>query len=127
MPRPSIPPAEFKAAQAALLRAGKPEDACGRCGCPRAERSLDGRSWAGGHLPKPTFSHAKSGSSSGRSKELPVLAPTSCDCSCCICFCTGWIEPFAGQPFLRCTYTRDGARAPAEPAEPEVMEEIEGL
>jgi hypothetical protein len=124
MPRSVDELAEFKAIQAALLRAGAPTDACGRCGCPRAERSVDGRSWAGGHLPKPTFSYAKSGSSSGRSRELPVLAPTSCDCSCCICFCTGWVEPFAGQPFLRCTYARDGARAPA-PAEMEEMEEVD--
>jgi hypothetical protein len=88
-----IPRGEFQDAQSALMRAGMPSDPCGRCGCRRKH-----------HFPKPTFSFSKSGGSSGKSRELPVLAPTSCDCPFCICSCVGFVEPFAGQKFERCVY-----------------------
>lgn len=87
-----IDDAVFKEAQDRLRAAGKPEDPCGRCGCRRD-----------GHLPGKTFSYAKSGGSSGNSKEIPVLAPWSCDCKYCLCFCVEFIEPFEGQPFVVCS------------------------
>lgn len=87
-----IDPTVFAEAQARLKKAGKAEDPCGRCGCRRD-----------GHMPKPTYSYAKSGGSSGKSVEVPVLAPTSCDCKFCTCSCVEFVEPFSGQKFLRCT------------------------
>ena len=72
---------------------GKPDDPCGRCGCSRDA-----------HLPKPTFSYAKSGGSSGKAIEIPVLAPTSCDCPYCICSCVEFVEPHRGQPYWGCPY-----------------------
>lgn len=66
---------EFKAAQSALMRAGNPEDACGRCGCRRRY-----------HLPAQASSQA----------------PTSCECKHCLCFCVEFMEPFPGQPRERC-------------------------
>ena len=88
-----IDPLAFAIAQEAMMVAGDPADPCGRCGCRRD-----------GHLPKPAFSYAKSGGSSGKSIELPVLAPTSCDCEHCICSCVAWVEPYYGQPHWRCVY-----------------------
>lgn len=88
-----IPRGEFNDAQNALMRRGSTEDPCGRCGCRRKH-----------HLPKPTFSYATSGASSGKSHELPTLAPTCCECKLCFCFCVGFVEPFAGQPFAKCVY-----------------------
>src|SRR5271154_6831073 len=59
---------KFKEAQAFLISNGRANDPCGKCGCRRDML-----------LPTPTFSYAKTGGSSGKSRELPVLAPTSCD------------------------------------------------
>jgi hypothetical protein len=91
---------EFKGQQAQLMRSGKPEDPCGDCGCRRDS-----------HLPKKTFSYAKSGGSSGKSIEVAVLAPTSCDCKYCICYCTGFVEPFDNQKHQCCVYAREATRA----------------
>jgi hypothetical protein len=88
-----IPRGEFADIQNALMRAGSPEDPCGRCGCRRKH-----------HLPTRTFSYATSGASSGKSHELPTLAPTCCNCKFCFCFCVGFVEPFAGQRFAQCIY-----------------------
>lgn len=88
-----LPRIEFKGAQSALMQRGTPEQGCGACGCRREH-----------HLPPPTFSYAKSGGSSGGSVELPCIAPTSCSCPYCLCCCTHFVEPFEGQPFLKCTY-----------------------
>jgi hypothetical protein len=68
-------------------------DPCGRCGCSRA-----------GHQPGKTYSYAKSGGSSGKSHEIPILARTCCVCKFCFCFCTAFVEPFKGQKFLKCVY-----------------------
>jgi hypothetical protein len=84
---------QFEAQQAAMMRAGDPDTPCGRCGCRRDR-----------HLPGRTFSHATSGASSGKSHEVPVLAPTCCVCKYCFCFCTAFVEPFEGQPWLACIY-----------------------
>lgn len=83
----------FQQQQETLTASGAPEDPCGECGCRRKY-----------HLPKPTFSYAKSGGSSGRSIELNCLAPTSCECKYCLCACVAFIEPFEGQRSLRCVY-----------------------
>jgi hypothetical protein len=64
-----IPRGEFADAQNALMRAGAPEDPCGRCGCARKV-----------HRPDSSYSYAKSGGSSGKSHQIPVLAPTCCAC-----------------------------------------------
>ena len=82
---------QFREAQRRLMSRGKFEDPCGRCGCKRLT-----------HLPDRTFSYAKSGGSSGKSHEVPVQAPTCCECKYCLCFCVGFVEPFIGQPFLMC-------------------------
>jgi hypothetical protein len=89
----ALPEEVFSAAQAALKSRGSLRDPCGRCGCRRGQ-----------HLPGKTFSYSKSGGSSGKSIELPVLAPTSCDCHHCICSCVGFVEPFPGQKFQKCVY-----------------------
>ena len=82
---------QFREAQRILLSRGNPEDPCGRCGCKR-----------GTHLPPRTYSYAKTGASSGKSHEIPVQAPTCCECKFCFCFCVGFIEPFPNQPFRIC-------------------------
>lgn len=98
-----IPRGEFKDIQSALMRAGMPEDPCGRCGCRRKD-----------HFPTPTFSFAKSGGSSGKSHELPCLAPTCCVCHFCFCFCVAFVEPFAGQKYMQCIYEHEpGVQRPA--------------
>jgi len=84
--------AAFDAAQLELMSQGDPMDPCGRCGCRRK-----------GHRPGRSFSFAKTGASSGNSHEIPVRAPTSCDCPFCICSCVGFVEPFPGQKYLACT------------------------
>jgi len=94
--RLQISPVEFAGQQEELMRRGKPQDPCGYCGCTRGE-----------HHPKPTFSYAKSGGSSGKSVELNVLAPTSCDCHFCICACIAFAEPYEGQPHMRCLYAHE--------------------
>jgi hypothetical protein len=88
-----IDPRVFQEQQKTLAARGAPEDPCGECGCRRKY-----------HLPKPTFSYAKSGGSSGRSIELNCLAPTSCECKYCLCACVAFIEPFEGQRSARCVY-----------------------
>jgi hypothetical protein len=93
MPIKALTRAEFEAAQEALMSRGKPADPCGACGCARKS-----------HKAKSTFSYAKSGASSGKSVLIPTLAPTCCECPHCFCFCTTFVEPFAGQKFLRCVY-----------------------
>lgn len=93
MAQPSIPPEVFRAAQQALRQAGHLDDPCGRCGCMRRY-----------HLPHITFSYAKTGGSSGRSREIPVLAPTSCDCKWCLCSCVAFVEPEWEQAGMRCVY-----------------------
>ena len=86
-----ITAADFREAQRLLRSRGNPEDPCGRCGCKRI-----------GHLPGRTYSYAKSGGSSGKSREIPVLAPTCCDCEFCFCFCVAFLEPSTNQPFSIC-------------------------
>lgn len=84
---------EFREAQRLLRTRGNPDDPCGRCGCKRIF-----------HLPTRTYSFAKSGGSSGKSHEIPTLAPTCCDCEFCFCFCVAFVEPFPGQPFELCLF-----------------------
>lgn len=95
--RTHLEPEKFAALQKALRQAGQPGDPCAACGCRRDA-----------HLPKPTFSYAKSGGSSGRSVEIPVLAPTSCDCPHCICSCVAYREPEYGQRHWECVYQPSG-------------------
>jgi hypothetical protein len=85
--------AQFREVQRLLRVLGNPDDPCGRCGCKRVY-----------HLPARTFSYAKSGGSSGKSREISVQAPTSCDCKFCFCFCVAFVEPFPAQPFRFCLY-----------------------
>jgi len=88
-----ITAAEFREAQALLMSRGHSEDSCGRCGCKRKF-----------HLPNRTYSYAKTGGSSGKSHEILVLAPISCDCKFCFCFCVAFVEPFPTQPFRFCVF-----------------------
>ena len=73
--------AQFIAAQNALKARGNPDDPCADCGAARKH-----------HLPNRTFSYAKTGASSGNSRELPVLAPTSCDSPNHLCACVAFRE-----------------------------------
>jgi hypothetical protein len=69
-------------------------DHCGRCGCERRF-----------HNPPASYSYAKTGASSGRAHQIKILARTCCDnCPHCFCFCTAWVEPYEGQPYVRCVY-----------------------
>ena len=63
--------------------------------------------------PDKYFNYAKSGGSSGKSKNILVLAVTCCDCKHYFCFCVGFVEPFEGQPFLKCIYDSDRSERPA--------------
>lgn len=81
--------------EADLMKNGSPDDPCGRCGCRRVDHK-NGKTFS--------YTHA-SGGSSGKSRELPITARTSCNsCKYCICSCTAFVEPFDGQPFQRCVY-----------------------
>lgn len=72
-------------------------DPCGRCGCQRQY-----------HNPPDSYTSAKSGYTSGKAVAHKVWAPTCCDsCPFCLCFCTGFLEPFKGQRYLRCVYEHD--------------------
>lgn len=68
--------------QTEMMAHGSPEDHCGRCNCLRRH-----------HQNKKTYSYAKTQASSGRSREIPITAVTSCECPHCFCFCIGFIEP----------------------------------
>ncbi len=92
----SLSKEEFAAQQASLKAAGHPDDPCHRCGCRRKH-----------HRPPPTFSYAKSGGSSGKSREIPVLAPTCCHCPFCFCSCVAFVEPEWGQKWEACLYESD--------------------
>jgi hypothetical protein len=73
-----------------------PTDPCGRCGCQRKY-----------HNPPTSDDIAKTGASSGNAHKYIITARTCCyNCKFCICFCVGFIEPFEGQPFLRCFYEK---------------------
>ena len=78
-----------------MMKAGSPDTKCGRCGCIRKH-----------HQNKKTFSYAKSGGSSGKSREILIRAITSCECPFCLCFCIGFIEPV--QEINPCFYSPQG-------------------
>jgi len=75
----------------------KKSDPCGRCGCQR-----------GFHNPPKSYTKSKfrvHGPGAAQHDSITITARSCCDtCPHCTCFCVGFIEPFDGQPFLRCVY-----------------------
>ncbi len=78
---------------------------CGRCGCQRRYHNPD----------KAYTSHKQyrnmNPNPAMHPPQIVVQARTCCDnCPHCICFCTGYVEPFAGQSFGDCVYAEPKRR-----------------